>query len=356
METIRLIAHLAGKIGRPLNIMEVCGTHTVAIFKSGIKSILPENISLLSGPGCPVCVTSVEDIDRAIAYAIKEGQILATFGDMMRVPGSRLSLLQAKAEGAHIEVVYSPMDCIRLAQGYSDKRVIFFAAGFETTAPLAAATLYEAERLGVKNLLFYSVHKLVPPALKVLLDSEDVKIDGFILPGHVSAIIGSGPYQFIPTQYGVPCVISGFKADEILTSIYMLLKQIYDRRPAVEIQYASVVRPEGNEKALEFIERFFDASDSYWRGIGLLKASGLRLKGEWSHRDSEKAIPLKVESLPEPKGCQCGLVLRGIKSPPQCPLFAKTCTPQRPVGACMGSSEGSCAAYYKYSLPNSDKS
>ncbi len=350
METIKLIARLASKIGRPLNIMEVCGTHTVAIFKSGIKTILPENIRLLSGPGCPVCVTSIEDIDRAITYAMQEDLILATFGDMMRVPGSRLSLLQAKAEGAHIEVVYSPMDCIRLAQSHPDKRIVFFSAGFETTAPLAAATLHEAERLGAKNLLFYSIHKLVPPALRVLLDSDDVKIDGFILPGHVSAVIGLEPYQFIPNQYDVSCVITGFKAEEILAGISMLLRQIYEGRPSVEIQYSSVVRPEGNIKAMDFIDRFFEASDCYWRGIGLLPASGLRLKGQWSYRDSERVIPVKVESMPEPKGCQCGLVLRGIKSPPECPLFTKTCTPERPVGACMVSSEGSCAAYYKYSL------
>ncbi len=350
MDTISIINNLAVRIGRRLNFMEVCGTHTVAIFKSGIKSLLPENVNLLSGPGCPVCVTSIEDIDRAIAYSKADNLILATFGDMMRVPGSRLSLLQAKAEGARIEIVYSPMDCLRLAQNNPDKGVVFFSAGFETTAPLAAATVHEAERLKVNNFMLYSVHKLVPPALRVLMESEDVKIDGFILPGHVSAIIGAEPYRFLPEQYKTPCVITGFKGEDIAAGLSMLLKQTLEGKPSVQIQYASAVKPEGNRKAMGFIEDHFEPYDSYWRGIGLLPSSGLRLQDKWAHRDIVKVMPITLESLPEPRGCQCGLVLRGVKLPPQCPLFAKTCTPERPVGACMVSSEGSCAAYYKYNL------
>lgn len=348
MKEIDIIRELASRIKKPINLMEVCGTHTVAIFKSGIKSILPSNIKLLSGPGCPVCVTSIEDIDRAIEYSLLDDVILTTFGDMLRVPGSKRSLIQAKAEGAHIEIVYSPLDSLNIAMKNHDKRITFFSAGFETTAPLTAATLLEAEKKGINNFLLYSVHKLVPPALEVLLDSEDVKIDGFILPGHVSAIIGSSPYDFLVTKYNIPSVITGFKAEDILTGIMMLLKQIFEDKPSVQIQYKSSVRVEGNPKAIDFMNQVFAPSDSYWRGIGLLKNSGLKIKDIYSHRDSEKVIPLQINPSAEPKGCQCGLILRGIKTPPECPLFAKVCNPENPVGACMVSTEGSCSAYYKY--------
>lgn len=349
MSTLKIIETLAKKIDRPLNLMEVCGTHTVAIFKSGIKALLPNNIKLISGPGCPVCVTPVEDIDRAIAYSLLDDTIVVTFGDMLRVPGSKQSLFEVKADGAKVEIVYSPSDCLRICERNPDKRVVFFSAGFETTAPLSAATIHEAEIRGIKNLLLYSVHKLVPPALDLLMRSEEVRIDGFILPGHVSAVIGSEPYRFLPEQFKVPCVITGFSGEDILAGLSMLLRQIYEQDPQVQIQYRSVVRPGGNPQAKGFIDKYYKPTDSYWRGIGLLPNSGLKLKDEWYHRDSERLIPLEVTSMPEPKGCQCGLVLRGVKTPPECLLFAKTCTPERPIGACMVSSEGSCSAYYKYS-------
>lgn len=352
MSMIDLIKSLYNKIGSPLNLMEVCGTHTVAIFKHGIRSLLPEGLRLLSGPGCPVCVTSINDIDKAIALSMLDGVILATFGDMMRVPGGKKYLAETKAEGADIRIVYSPLDCLKIAQENKDKKVIFFSAGFETTAPSVAATIFEAERLGIKNFYIYSVHKLVPPALELLLQSDDVRIDGFILPGHVSTIIGSRVYDFISEKYLKPCVITGFGAEDILAGIAMLLKQIAEGRIAVEIQYKSVVTETGNQKAVEFINEYFEPCDSYWRGIGMLPQSGLRLREKYRHRDAEAVFNIDAPEAQDDYyklgGCQCGLVLRGIKIPPECPLFGKACTPEKPVGACMVSTEGSCAAYYKY--------
>ncbi len=328
--------------------MEVCGTHTVAIFRHGIRSLLPEGLRLLSGPGCPVCVTSIKDIDTAIAIARKDGAILTTFGDMMRVPGGKQSLMEVRAEGADIRIVYSPLDSLKIAKENKDKKVVFFSAGFETTSPSTAATVSEAERMGIPNFYLYSVHKVVPPALEALLLSEDVRIDGFILPGHVSTIIGTSPYKFIPEKYLIPCAVTGFEANDILSGIAMLLKQMIEGKVSVEVEYKSVVKEEGNPKAIRFIDDFFEISDSYWRGIGMIPGSGLRLRDRWKHRDAEVVFDLEVPDIAEPKGCMCGLVLRGIKMPSECPLFAKVCNPDKPVGACMVSSEGSCAAYYRY--------
>ncbi|WP_297213318.1 hydrogenase formation protein HypD [Thermodesulfovibrio sp.] len=349
MERLKdMIFRLSEKINKQINIMEVCGTHTVAIFRHGIRSIIPSNIRLLSGPGCPVCVTPVEDIDRMLFIAKKPEVILTTFGDMMRVPGSNGSLYRAKAEGADIRMVYSPLDALNIAEQNREKKIVFFAVGFETTSPLIAATLYEADRRGVPNFFIYSVHKLVPPALEVLINTEDLKLDGFILPGHVSTIIGSKVYEFIASKYKKACVITGFDADDILNAIAMLLMQIIEKSPKIEIQYRDAVKPEGNPKAVEILYRYFEPCDSNWRGIGIIPNSGLRLKEEFLHRDALKLFDIPEIKSVEPRGCQCGLVLRGIKNPPECPLFAKKCTPENPVGACMVSSEGSCAAYYKY--------
>ncbi|MCL4457067.1 MAG: hydrogenase formation protein HypD [Nitrospirae bacterium] len=345
---IDLIKNLYNKINRPVNLMEVCGTHTVAIFKHGIRSLLPEGLRLLSGPGCPVCVTSIKDIDKAIALSMLDNAILCTFGDMMRVPGAKKSLSEARAEGADIRVVYSPLDCLKIAEENENKKVIFFSAGFETTTPSVAGTIFEAERRQINNFFIYSVNKLVPPALDVLLQSDDVRIDGFIMPGHVSTIIGSKPYDFIASKHSTPCVITGFGADDILSGITMLLKQIAEGRAAVEIQYKSVVTENGNQKAVEFINKYFEPCDSYWRGIGSLPQSGLKLRDEYKQRDAEVVFKIDVPDSSEPKGCQCGLVLRGVKIPSECPLFGKACTPEKPIGACMVSMEGSCAAYYKY--------
>ncbi len=330
--------------------MEVCGTHTVAIFNHGIRSLLPANIRLLSGPGCPVCVTSIKDIDKAIAISLQDNSILCTFGDMMRVPGGRKSLSEAKAEGADIRVLYSPSDCLNLAKDMKDKKVVFFSSGFETTTPSVAAIVLEADRQMIDNFYIYVINKLVPPALDMLLQSGEVHIDGFILPGHVSAVIGLQPYSFLAEKYKKPGVVTGFGAEDILAGIAMLLKQIVEARAAVEIQYKGVVKEAGNQKAVALMNQIFEPCDGYWRGIGMLPQSSLRLRYEYSHRDAERVFNLNVPEISEPIGCQCGLVLRGVKIPPECPLFNKVCTPDKPVGACMVSAEGSCAAYYKYNL------
>jgi hydrogenase expression/formation protein HypD len=347
---VEKIKKLMDSIGRPVKLMEVCGTHTVAIFRHGIRHIIPEGISLLSGPGCPVCVTPIKDVDTANAISRHDNTTLSTFGDMMRVPGSKQSLYHAQAEGANIRVVYSPMDALKLASENKDRRVVFFATGFETTSPSVAGTLLEAERMGVDNFYIYSAHKLVPPALKALLDSDDVRVDGFILPGHVSTIIGSKPYEFIASDYRKPSVITGFEAGDLLQGIMMLLEQIVSGRVDVEIQYKSVVREEGNQKAMSLLNIYFEPCDAYWRGIGMIPQSGLRLRERFNHWDVKEVFDIAMPDSQEPKSCICGSVLRGVKIPTDCPLFGKACIPEHPVGACMVSTEGSCAAYYKYGV------
>jgi len=342
------IHDLTDKIGRPLKLMEVCGTHTVEIFRHGVRDVIPRDISLLSGPGCPVCVTSVRDVDTALAISKIPGITLATFGDMMRVPGGRESLLSARSEGANIEVLYSPMDALTLSRKGNGKEVVFFATGFETTSPLIAATILEAERMGIKNFSIYSAHKLVPPALKALLDSPDVQVDGFILPGHVSTIIGSKPYEFVSAQYAKPSVITGFGAEDIIEGILMIVRQIAQKRPSVEIQYRTVVRNEGNPRALALLDQWFEPTDAYWRGIGEIPESGLKLREQYRTYDAQSRFHPEVEEHQEPNLCSCGDILRGVKIPPECDLFGTGCTPDSPIGACMVSTEGSCAAYYKY--------
>jgi hydrogenase expression/formation protein HypD len=333
---------------RPVRLMEVCGTHTVAIFKHGIRDIIPKDIILLSGPGCPVCVTPIKDVDAAIAISKLNNVTLTTFGDMMRVPGSKQSFYDAQAEGADIKVVYSPIDALKLTLEHKERNFVFFATGFETTSPSIAGTLFEAERVKADNFYIYSAHKTVPPALKALLDSDDVRVEGLILPGHVSTIIGSRPYEFIASDYRVPSVITGFDAEDIIQGIMMLLEQIASARAVVEIQYKRAVRVEGNQKALYLMNEYFEPCDVKWRGIGTIPQSGLRLKDKYSRWDVNKVFSIDVPDSEEPKSCMCGSVLRGVKIPTDCPLFGKTCTPERPVGACMVSTEGSCAAYYKY--------
>ena len=333
---------------RSVNLMEVCGTHTVAIFRHGIRDLLPPPLSMLSGPGCPVCVTTNADIDKAIALAEQPGVTLATFGDMMKVPGSYQSLQQVKADGSDVRVVYSPRDAVCMARDNPRQPVIFFAVGFETTVPTIAASLLEAEALGLKNFYLISVHKLIPPAMLALLQAGEVRIDGFICPGHVSVVIGSQPYQFIPQQYGVPCVITGFEPLDVLRGIEMLLRQIAEDRAEVEIQYRRGVRPEGNPLARELVSRVFETSDADWRGLGCIPASGLKLRPEYSRFDAEEAFAINPPPTKEHKGCLCGDILRGVKTPPECPLFAEDCTPESPVGPCMVSSEGTCAGWYQY--------
>ncbi len=347
-DIVERIRDLMKRISRPVRLMEVCGTHTVAIFRHGIRNLLPENISLLSGPGCPVCVTAIRDVDTAIAIAKTDEVILTTFGDMMRVPGDRKSLSDAKAEGADIRIVYSPLDALKIAADNPRKKVVFFATGFETTSPLVAGTVLEAERRGVPNFSIYSVHKTVPPALRALLDSGEVKVDGFILPGHVSTVIGSGPYAFLAADYGKPSVITGFDGPDILSGILMILTGIESGKAGVGIQYSRVVRPEGNPRAVGILSELFEPEDAAWRGIGILPGSGLRLREQYRHREIRNVLKLDVPAGSEPKACSCGEILKGIKMPHECALFGKACTPERPVGACMVSAEGSCSAYYKY--------
>jgi hydrogenase expression/formation protein HypD len=348
-EIVSATRDLMEKIGGPVRLMEVCGTHTVAIFRQGIRTLLPEGIMLLSGPGCPVCVTSIRDVDAAIAISLHKDVILTTFGDMMRVPGGKKSLLEAKAEGSDVRVVYSPLDALRIAEENGDKKIVFYATGFETTSPSVAATIIEAEKRGVGNFFIYPVHKTVPPALKALLDSGDVRVDGFILPGHVSTVIGSVPYGFICRDYKKPSVITGFDAADILSGIRMILQQMASGRAEVEIQYTRVVRREGNPRAVAIMNECFEAEDAEWRGIGTIPMSGLKLRESFRHRDIRSVLEIEVTSGGEPlTACSCGEVLKGIKIPTDCRLFGKACTPDRPVGPCMVSSEGSCAAYYKY--------
>ncbi len=333
---------------RPVNLMEVCGTHTVAIFKHGIRQFLPEKVNMLSGPGCPVCVTPNVDIDKAIALAQNSEVILATFGDMMKVPGSYTSLHQVKAVGADIRVVYSVLDALKIAEDNPRKSVVFFGIGFETTAPTTASAILEAERLRIDNFFFLSVHKLIPPAMRVLLDADEVHIDGFICPGHVSTIIGSQPYEFIPREYGIPCVIAGFEPLDILQAIDMLLEQISAEQPQVAIQYRRAVRKEGNPIALKYLSTVFEVTEACWRGIGIIPESGLKLGQQYKRFDAEHAFKIVGRPPKEAVGCRCGDILRGVSMPQECRLFAKVCTPEHPVGPCMVSTEGTCSAWYLY--------
>jgi hydrogenase expression/formation protein HypD len=339
---------LAERINRPIKLMEVCGTHTVEIFRHGVRDVIPKSITLLSGPGCPVCVTSVRDVDAAIAIAKNPGVIMTTFGDMMRVPGGTQSLLEARSEGADVRVLYSPIDALTLAQKEKDRTIVFFATGFETTSPLIAGTIAHAELAGTKNFTIYVAHKLVPPALKALLDSPDVQVDGFILPGHVSTIIGTRPYEFVAREYHIPSVVTGFEAKEVIEGILMIVRQIAQKRAAVEIQYTRVVREEGNPRAVALLEKYFEPAEAYWRGIGVIPGSGLRLKDQYAEFDANVKFHPPLSDAKEPELCSCGDILRGVKIPTECPLFGTACTPEAPVGPCMVSTEGSCAAYYKY--------
>ncbi|MFW5792803.1 MAG: hydrogenase formation protein HypD [Bacteroidota bacterium] len=329
-------------------LMEVCGGHTWAIQKFGIPSLLPENVHLMSGPGCPVCVTSKSFIDKAVAYSRLSEVIITTFGDLIRVPGSTSSLDKEKSMGADVRIVYSVLDALEIAQNNPDKKVIFLGIGFETTAPGTAAGIKNAAEKNITNFFVLSSHKIMPPAMAALID-EGVKIDGYIAPGHVSTITGSGIYQSIPEKYGVGCVIAGFEPVDILQSIYMLLKQINEKNFSVEIQYSRVVKPEGNVIALKIMDEVFTLCDDWWRGFGIIPDSGLGIDEKYSKFDAEKMIPVVVEKTIEEKGCICGEILKGLKKPKDCKLFGKVCTTTNPVGACMVSHEGACNAYYRFS-------
>lgn len=345
----KLIKEIKKLSSKKTTLMEVCGTHTVAIFKHGIKDLLPEAITMLSGPGCPVCVTPTCDIDAVIDLAKDNDYIVVTFGDMMKVPGSNSSLEQERARGADIRLVYSSLDALSIAHENPNKRVVFFAVGFETTSPTIASCIQEVYSQKVNNFYIISAHKLIPPAIQALLELGEVKVDGFILPGHVSTIIGPKPYEFITKKYHIPCVIAGFEPLDILQSIYMLLKQRHEGRAEVEIQYKRCVHPEGNLRALSILNEVFEVCSSSWRGMGIIPKSGLQLKQRYFEFDAKRKFGIQIEEdSEEKKGCLCGAILRGVNSPSECSHFGKSCTPVNPIGPCMVSSEGTCATYYKY--------
>jgi len=346
LERIRRNSH------KPIRLMEFCGGHTVAIFKHGLRQLLPANIEMLSGPGCPVCVTASGDLDKAIGLGHLPNVIITSFGDMVRVPGSRSSLQQAKAEGADVRIVYSAQDALNIARENPAKSVVFIGIGFETTAPTIAASILQAEQERIENYYVLSLHKVCPPIMKAILDLGEVRLDGIICPGHVSAIIGSHPYQFIADEYHIACAISGFEPVDILLAVDSLVAQIESGQPKVDIAYRRGVKPEGNQPALHLMEKVFEIGDANWRGIGIVSESGLQLKPEYEKHDASKNFNVKAGPTREPKGCICGSVLRGVSTPPECKLFRKTCTPERPVGPCMVSSEGSCATYYQYEVTN----
>ena len=318
-------------------LMEVCGTHTVAIARNGLRDLMPNDTKLVSGPGCPVCVTSNEDIDTVIALARIPNVMIATFGDMTRVPGSTSSLLKEQAEGRSINIVYSPLDALKLAQEHPDKEIVFVGVGFETTTPLVAMAIKRAQALGLKNFSVFVAHKNMPNALEVIVSDPELKIDALILPGHVSTIIGTKPG-----------VITGFEPVDVLQGIAMIMRQLHEGRAEIEIAYSRGVMREGNPVALAAIDEVFDTVDATWRGLGVIPGSGYAIREEFEDFDAGKRFHPEVEPTQNPKGCRCGDVLRGIMAPDECPLFRKVCTPENPVGPCMVSSEGSCAAYYRY--------
>jgi len=343
---IDAINRLAERINMSVNIMEVCGTHTVAIQKAGLKHILARNLRLVSGPGCPVCVTPKSFIDKAITY-LRQGYHIFTFGDMLKVPGSFSSL--QKEDSAKVHVVYSPLESVKFAKDNPQKKSLFLGIGFETTSPLIAALVKERFLSKAGNLFLLCSCKLMPPALKVLLDDKDLNIDGFILPGHVSAVIGRNPYREVFSRSDVCGSIAGFETEDILLSIKSLLEMIYRKENDIKIQYSRVVKEEGNKYAQDQISQVFDRCDTAWRGLGVIPESGLRLKREFCSMDIETLSPLKnIESKADHIECKCSEVIKGKLSPKDCKLFGKVCLPQNPVGPCMVSSEGACAAYYKY--------
>ena len=331
----------------PINFMEVCGTHTMAVERFGIRRMLPENIKLISGPGCPVCVTPKNYIDRAIAFTAIDDVIVVSFGDMLKVPGSETSLAKQRSRG-RVKIVYSPLDAVEFAKKNQDKKIVFLGIGFETTVPTVAASVKYAKKKKLKNFFVYSGHKVMPPAMRLLAADKEVNIKGFLCPAHVSAIIGARPYSVISKKHNIPCVISGFEPLDILQSILMLIRQVKSKTAKVENQYSRVVKASGNIKALRIIDEVFSIKDSDWRGVGVIPKSGLALNDRYADFDAEKNINLpRVETMPD-KGCICGSVLKGIKTPPECGKFSKKCNPENPYGACMVSSEGACAAYYRY--------
>ncbi|MEJ0020363.1 MAG: hydrogenase formation protein HypD [Acetobacteraceae bacterium] len=349
----REIAALVQEIrpARPIQVMEVCGGHTHAIFRYGIQDMLPEEVEFVHGPGCPVCVLPMGRIDDCIAIARRPEVILATFGDAMRVPGSHGSLLQAKADGADIRMVYSPSDALALARTHPDRSVVFFGLGFETTMPSTALTVLEAERDAIGNFSVFCNHITIVPTIRAILDSPDLRIDGFLGPGHVSMVIGTEPYDFVARQYRKPLVVSGFEPLDVLQSLWMVLRQIADGRAEVENQYARVVTTGGNAAAQRAIAAVYELREFFeWRGLGSIDLSGVRFRDAYADFDAERRYAVPALRVADPLSCQCGEVLTGLLRPHECRMFGTSCTPATPVGALMVSSEGACAAQYRYAV------
>ena len=336
------------ELEKPIRIMEVCGTHTTQFFYTGVKDLFPEKLSLIDGPGCPVCVTPNRYLDRAIEIARTHEVWLVTFGDMMRVPSSYSSLQKEKAVGVPIHIVYSPLDALTLARENPEKQVVFLSIGFETTIPTEAVAVKKARQEKLKNFSILTGNKLTPPAVRALLDAGEVKIDGFILPGHVSVITGIKGWRFVADKYKKPCVITGFETQNLLIGTMALIHLIQNGNPEIINEYSQVVTESGNEKAQEVMAEVFESTEAKWRGIGTIPESGMCLKAPFQEFDANLRFPVNPPEEVEPRGCRCGEVLRGLVTPLDCPLFGKKCLPETPVGACMVSSEGACAAYFKY--------
>ena len=343
-----LTARLGQAVTRPIKIMEVCGSHTMSIFHHGIRDLLPANLQLLSGPGCPVCVTPQGYIDNAIQLAQSKDVILTSFGDMLRVPGNHSSLLKEKAAGHDIRVLYSPLDAVEIAAANPQRQVVFLGVGFETTAPVVAVTILEAAKRSLDNYSVFSAHKLVPPAMEALCADRGLQVDGFLCPGHVSTVIGLDPYRFLAEKYHKPAVIAGFEIVDILHALLLIAEMLRQDKPAAANAYPRAVADNGNPTAREIMTRLFMPTASVWRGLGQIPGSGLQIRPEFARFDAAVRFDLAETETETPNGCSCGDILRGRKTPPQCALYKKVCTPQTPMGACMVSSEGTCAAYYKY--------
>jgi hydrogenase expression/formation protein HypD len=343
-----LLAEIARHSRRTACFMEFCGGHTHAISKAGLRQLLPATVQLRSGPGCPVCVTSATDLERALILARLPEITLVTFGDMLRVPGVSGSLQEARADGADVRMIYSTLDALQIARQNPKRKVILLAVGFETTAPTTAAALLQAEEEGIHNFWVYNLHKLTPPAMRAILDAGEVRLQGIIGPGHVTTIIGADAWRFLPQEYGISCVVAGFEPLDILRAVAVLVRLDAEGRPEVYNAYGRIVQAQGNPTAQRIQARVFAIGEAEWRGFGVIPASGLVLRPEFAHRDAARVFQVDVPQAQEPAGCSCGEVLRGVLAPPDCPLYANVCSPRNPVGPCMVSSEGACAAYYRY--------
>jgi len=343
-----LLDSIAAHSSQPAQFMEFCGGHTHVIFRHGLRQLLPSTVRLRSGPGCPVCVTANSDLDHAIALASLPEVIITTFGDMIRVPGSTTSLLASKAKGADVRMVYSTLDALQMARENPDRPVVFLGIGFETTTPTIAAAVLQAEAENLHNFTILSMHKLTPPATQAILDAGEVHLSGIIGPGHVTTVIGSSGWDFLPQDYGVPCAIAGFEPLDILQAVAALVRMAEEDRASVVNCYSRGVRPEGNPVAMSMVDKVFQISTADWRGLGQVPESGLTLRPKYARFDAAHVHHVQPEPTREHKGCRCGEVLRGTLEPPECPLFRRTCTPAQPIGPCMVSAEGACAAWFRY--------